>query len=185
MCNPAVGPSLIQHWAKQGYVTHGTESHGSVKRLTFSFSELVYLGLLVRLSWFGAVSKETLVSYRRTGTGYNPDEPATVALKEYLPQAFVREDGINFTANLTIRFLILKILEIYDWNMLVTVAVSPVTIPSATARSKQVDVRYRVGLHAVEEVKFEVVRGFDFSDAIGFIDARWIHDDVARTLGIT
>lgn len=169
LCNPAVGPSLIQHWAKEGYLLHGKERQGSVERLTFSFSELVWLSLLVRLSWFGAIKKDTLVEHARSEAH--------------------DEDNRFFTGQqkLTRPWSIFKALETRNWNMLVTITAFPVKVASPTSRSKQVGIWFGIRLHDMpaEEPSFHVRRNHDFSDAITFIDVRRIHDDVQEALGMS
>jgi hypothetical protein len=169
MCNPAVGPSLVQHWAKQGYLLHGTERHGSVERLTFSFSELVYLSILARLSWFGALTKETLAFYSSSA---DTDENETGRFEN--------------KSLMAARWRVFHALERSSWNMLLTIRPIQVKLTAPSSRSKQIEIQYDVHLHDAEpHADINVKRGVTFTDAVVIIDARQIHDQVKAALGIT
>jgi len=169
-CNPTVGPSLILHWAKQGYLIHGAERHGTLERLAFSFSELVYLSLIARLSWLGAISKETTVSY--------PAAPSTKQGTKSTEREFTKLDspGPVFT-----------VLENSAWNKTLILSMLPYRVEGSTPRSKKEGIRYLIHIRDQEEVQreFDLWRsGFDSTAAMAFIDAsrvkRWIEDTIAK-----
>lgn len=122
-CNPSIGASIVQHWARQGYLVHGTEQRGSREYLTFSLSELIYVSILVRLSWFGALNKKTLVFLiPPPGTDTGPDNMVSLAT----PEPFLNQ---------------LKELE---WDVLLHVTAEESDLASATRRSKQFGILYAV-----------------------------------------
>ena len=169
-CNPAVGPSLIQHWAKQRYLMHGNERHGSLERLTFSFSELVYLSLLVRLSCFGAITKDTTVSYPISSTNQSMSPTDREVTKLDAPEP------------------VFTILQSCDWNKILVLSPLTSTVGVPTPRSKQMGIRYLIHLRDQEAVQkeFDLWRvGFDFSASIAFIDAsrvkKWVADNLRET----
>jgi len=185
LCNPAVGPSLIQHWAKQGYLLHGTERHGSVERLTFSFSELVYLSILVRLSWFGAISKETTIGFpSRKPT---EDELIEKTVAEYKDPYSKHDIQLpTYETKLTTPEPILDTLIAFDWDMLLTIRPIQVKLATASARSKQIEIRYDVELHGTGQLtEASLTRGVTLTDAVVIIDAQRIYDEVKSALGIT
>lgn len=180
-CNPAVGPSLIQHWAKQGYLLHGKERHGSVERLTFSFPELVYLSLVVRLSWFGALMKDTAVQYPSRKLTDTEAMERTIA--EYKGADPDFQIPIHETKLVTPK-PILDILNTFRWDMLVTIVPFQVKIAAPSSRSKQIEIRYGIRLYETRPGGINVNRT-DFPEAIVFIDAQQIHDGVKSALGIS
>jgi hypothetical protein len=134
--------------------------------LTFSFSELVYLSLIARLSWFGAVTRHTQVSY------WPPDED---------------EEQATF-CKLVAAEEIFALFEGLSWDVVLTIRIRVSNLPTATSRSKQMGVRYFIRLEDMAWAKkyFASWRSLDEpTDAIAYIDASRVKESVKATLGIT
>lgn len=187
LCNPAVGPSLIQHWAKEGYLLHEKERQGSVERLTFSFSELVWVSLLVRLSWFGAISRDTLVKHHKLDYPRRVVQNLGTLEKYHLTDEFAAYVEDPTVYKLVGPKPILAFLENCNWNTLLTIEAIEAELEAPTHRSKKVGIRYGVRLWELEpgQTVIHVLRSSTFTDAMVFMDAQRIHEDVQTALGIS